>query len=65
LRAADGERRARAREHAKFVEFRPTELAAGDDIEVATAARQSARIQRHRVFARANQDFVPIRHLPL
>jgi hypothetical protein len=40
-------------------------LAAGGDIEVAAAARQSAGIERHRVFARANQDFVPVRHLPL
>jgi hypothetical protein len=40
-------------------------LAAGDNIKVAAAARQSAGIERYRVFARAKEDFVPIRHLSL
>ncbi len=63
LRAAHDQRRFARGRCAEFFEFRPAELARGQDIGAATAAFHRGAVERHRVLARADQDvWRPIGH---
>jgi hypothetical protein len=56
LGAAHDQRLARSRRGAKTFQFRPTKLARGRDLGAATASLHGRAVERHRVFARADQD---------
>src|SRR5262245_49717719 len=63
LGAAHDQRLAAGRRGAEFFEFGPAELARGCHLSAATATPHGGAVERHRVFARADQDvWRPIGH---
>src|SRR6266446_1735463 len=64
LGAAHDQRRAAGRRRAEFFEFGAAELARGQDFGTATALPYGRAVERHRVFARADQDvWRPVGHV--